>query len=404
MGSKKNKENQNSVRPSGRPPSGKYAQRWAAYNQAQVREKKHFLLLLRELSKCVEEPKRERGRPPLRLPDMIFCSVFKSYSTLSSRHVMSDIEEAHAKGLITSVPHFNAVPTFLRDESVTPFLERLVEQSSYPLAAVESDFAADATGLSTRVRSRWYNRHKGRHQLRREWVGLHVICGVRTNIITCARAGGCREDENKFFEELLRRTAHHFNVAEVSADSGYLDNRNLRQVALLGATPYINFRSNCTATGEFKSSVWKGMLHMYHHRRAEFARHYYKRNNVESTFAMLKAKFGDRLRSKGLRAQINEALCKVLSHNICVLIQSMYELKIDPYSFTDPPPRPSVTEARLMGCAHSEGQYGLVKEKIPPSRDYGRAAAAGREWCEDIKPRNEAKLPPATQPMLPMFS
>jgi hypothetical protein len=45
---------------------------------------------------------------------------------------------------------------------------------------------------------------------------------------------------------------------------------------------------------------------------------------------MIKAKFGDSLRSKTETAQINEALCKVLAHNICCLIQSMFELKIKP--------------------------------------------------------------------------
>ena len=41
---------------------------------------------------------------------------------------------------------------------------------------------------------------------------------------------------------------------------------------------------------------------------------------------MMKAKFGDALRSKRDSALVNELLCKVLRHNICVLIQSMYEL------------------------------------------------------------------------------
>jgi len=45
---------------------------------------------------------------------------------------------------------------------------------------------------------------------------------------------------------------------------------------------------------------------------------------------MIKSKFGQRLRSKTLTAQINEALCKVLCHNLCVVIQSMHELNIVP--------------------------------------------------------------------------
>jgi hypothetical protein len=44
---------------------------------------------------------------------------------------------------------------------------------------------------------------------------------------------------------------------------------------------------------------------------------------------MIKAKFGGRLRSRAEIAQVNEVLCKVLCHNICVLIQSIYELEIE---------------------------------------------------------------------------
>ena len=61
-----------------------------------------------------------------------------------------------------------------------------------------------------------------------------------------------------------------------------------------------------------------------------FETHYHKRSNVESTFSMIKAKFGDSLRSKTKTAQVNEALCKILCHNLCVIIHSMYELKIEP--------------------------------------------------------------------------
>jgi transposase len=59
------------------------------------------------------------------------------------------------------------------------------------------------------------------------------------------------------------------------------------------------------------------------------AQQYHKRSNVETTFSMIKRKFGERLRSKTDTAQINEVLCKILAHNLCCVIQSMYELNID---------------------------------------------------------------------------
>jgi transposase len=57
--------------------------------------------------------------------------------------------------------------------------------------------------------------------------------------------------------------------------------------------------------------------------------HYHKRSNIESTFSMIKRKFGDSVRSKTLTAQINEILCKILAHNLCVVIQETHELGID---------------------------------------------------------------------------
>jgi hypothetical protein len=72
------------------------------------------------------------------------------------------------------------------------------------------------------------------------------------------------------------------------------------------------------------------MFHLYNFNRDDYLAHYHKRSNVESTFSMMKARFGDNIRSKTDVAMRNEALAKVLCHNICCLIQSMYELGINP--------------------------------------------------------------------------
>jgi hypothetical protein len=44
----------------------------------------------------------------------------------------------------------------------------------------------------------------------------------------------------------------------------------------------------------------------------------------------MKAKFTDMIRSRDKTAHMNEVLLKVLCHNICVLIQEMAELGIEP--------------------------------------------------------------------------
>ena len=101
----------------------------------------------------------------------------------------------------------------------------------------------------------------------------------------------------------------------------------MEAIAAAGAVPFIAFKENAigAAGGLFKKS-----FHYYSLNRDDFLRHYHKRSNVESTFSMIKAKFGDSLRSKSNDAMRNESLCKILCHNICCLIGSIYELGIEP--------------------------------------------------------------------------
>src|SRR5436305_11232540 len=79
------------------------------------------------------------------------------------------------------------------------------------------------------------------------------------------------------------------------------------------------------------------MFHYYQAFRDQFMAHYHKRSNVESTFSMVKAKFGGSIRSKLPVAQVNEVLAKFLCHNLCCLIQSSYELGIQATFWADQP-------------------------------------------------------------------
>ena len=44
---------------------------------------------------------------------------------------------------------------------------------------------------------------------------------------------------------------------------------------------------------------------------------------------MLKRKFGSNLRSRSETGQINEILAKCLCHNLCVLVQELFEIGIE---------------------------------------------------------------------------
>jgi hypothetical protein len=52
---------------------------------------------------------------------------------------------------------------------------------------------------------------------------------------------------------------------------------------------------------------------------------------------MMKRKFGDSFHSKTDTAMVTEVLCKVLCHNLVVLIHEMYELGINPVFWVEKP-------------------------------------------------------------------
>src|SRR5258708_39689345 len=157
------------------------------------------------------------------------------------------------------------------------------------------------------------------------------MCGVQTNIVTAVEITDRFAGDSPQFKPLVQTTGRNFTMAEVIADKAYLSVDNLQTVLDHHAMPYIPFKSNSVAASSTNtnSALWKRMFHFYSYNQDHFMQCYHKRSNVESTFSMIKAKFGDSLRSRTKTAQVNEALCKILGHNICCLIQSMYELNID---------------------------------------------------------------------------
>jgi transposase len=304
-----------------------YRQVWPAYNAAQTNEKDKFLSLLYDLCSGMPALPLAKGRRPLPLADAIFAVCFKVYSTFSGRRFMSDLREAHDKGYIRAVPHYNSIFNYLENPILTPILRGLITESSLPLKVVEADFAVDSSGFTTSRFIRWFDHKYGVVRQQHEWVKVHLMCGVKTNVVTAVEIREKDASDTKLLPDLVKTTAAHFDMREVSADKGYSSVNNHEVIASHGATPYIAFKSiHSGAAG----GLWEKMFHYFAFNRQEFLQHYHKRSNVESTFSMIKAKFCDHVRSKTDVAMTNEVLCKILCHNICCVIQAMYELGIEP--------------------------------------------------------------------------
>lgn len=304
-----------------------YSQDWTAYNTAQTNEKHLFESLLHDLCSGIVEPVQEKGRPRLTYKDMIFAGAFKVYCGMSARRFATDLSEAQAKGHISDAAHFNSVNRYLANPALTSLLHALIAQSSLPLKAIETEFAVDSSGFSTCNYVRWYDAKYGKEVDAHDWIKIHLMTGVKTHIVTSVEITDRNSNDCPHLPGLVKQTANNFTIKECSADKGYssLDNHNA--IASVGGTPYIAFKTNTTGA---VGGLFQKMYHYYCMNRDAFLAAYHKRSNVETTFSMVKAKFGGHIRSKSDTAQVNEALCKILCHNLCCVIQSMFEFGIEP--------------------------------------------------------------------------
>ena len=305
-----------------------YSQDWKNYNLAQQKEKEIFMKLLADLTSRIRNPTYEFGRPSNNISDTIYSMVYKVYSTFSGRRFSTDLEMAKENGFAEQKIPYNSMFRYFQKKELTPLLANMVAITSLPLKSVETNFAIDSTGFGTSNFQRWYSFKHSKKISSRRWVKCHFITGVKTNIIPSVSITSEFDNDSPELKALVNETAENFKMEEISADKAYLGQDNLELIDGKGAVPFIPFKSNSQGSGN--GMVWKKMYHYFMLNNEAFLEKYHARSNAETSVHMIKSKFGDSVRSKTWTAQVNEVLCKVICHNICVVIQEMHELGIKP--------------------------------------------------------------------------
>ncbi len=303
---------------------------WHNYNKSQTKEKALFVNILGDLCNLLEEPKHDSvGRKPTKTKDIIFSIIMKQYLNTSSRRIQSDLKLFAEAGFIDSEIPFNTLLDHLERIELKEILKELIEISALPLKQIERDFAIDATCFGTSRYTTYFDVRWCRNKSTkgRIWRKCHAVCGVKTNIVTAVDITEGRVNDQTRFEPLAKDTARNFEIRDFSGDKGYLSGKNFAIVKDLGGQAFLPFKKNTTASSTSKSgyrSYFKEAHRFFKEHKEEYLNHYHKRSNIESTFSMIKRKFGNNVKCKKETSQDNEILSKVLAHNICVLVQEIF--------------------------------------------------------------------------------
>lgn len=308
-----------------------YSQEWWSYNEAQTKEKILSEKLLLELLDAIPDQEifsKKGGRPWTPIRQRIFYMYLYAYSGYSARRCISDLQMAKDRSIISKVPHFNSILNFHSSKSVTTFLMKLIWMTSLPLRNIEETFAIDASGFSTSLFERWFNVRTQLPERKRHWKKAHLCVGVKSHIIVSMEITEGHEADSPELIPLVEQAGKNFEIENVCADKAYLSRQNFDKIAEMGAIPYIPFKSN--STGNKKGSIiWSRMFDLFLKNREAFDKEYHQRSNVETTFHMIKKKFGNHLKTKKDDSQVNEILMKCLCHNLAVLVHESIELGLE---------------------------------------------------------------------------
>jgi transposase len=199
-----------------------------------------------------------------------------------------------------------------------------------PLKTVENNsFSIDSSGIALTKFARWFSHKYGKEIDKKVFYKIHLMNGNKTHIVTAVEITNQYVADVNMLEKLTEETHHNFEMKEVVGDKAYSSRSNLAYLGELGITPFIPFRANSIKRPK-GSQIWRRMYDYFAMNQEEFLEHYHQRSNIETVFYMIKSKFGDYVRSKTETAVINEILLKILCHNICVVIQEMFEFGIEP--------------------------------------------------------------------------
>ncbi|MBA3065262.1 hypothetical protein FP828_02080 [bacterium] len=293
------------------------------YNKIQETEFLNFFEFVRHLTNYVCKGRKMKSI----ITCLLITHKFPNFSLRRARGFLLLLKRFRI--INSDIPCFKTLCNYRAEPIIGNLLDKLIEESSKPLAKIEQDFATDATGIRTNLFSSWYSIRCQKEIKKRDHLTIHITTGVKSNVVTALNVEIKSGNDNKIFREHVDKTSENFKINEWSGDGRYWCKDNCKKVNEVGGTPYFKVWKNWSGKSR-GCMIWKIMNQKSRDNPEEYGKHYHKRSNVESTNHSKKALHGNAVYSRQKSPRINEETLRWINHNINVLNRAKYEWKINP--------------------------------------------------------------------------
>ena len=296
------------------------------YNKIQESEFLNFFEFVRYLTNYVC-----KGR---KMKSIIQCLlIWRKFPNLSVRRARGFLLLLRRFAIINAdIPCFKTLSNYNERNYMQITLDKLIDESSKPLSAIEHDFATDMTGIRTTLFTSWFSIRAKKRTRRRDHVRDHITAGLKSMIVPAVDIRMKEGKDNVIMQEHVDKTSENFTLDDWLGDTKYWCKKSCSKVAAAGGKPYFKCKTGKTAWNGKQDGhpAWKEMNEESEKHPRRYKKHYRYRVKIESTIHSKKAIHGDKVYSKLPSARSNEEILRWINHNINVLKRAHIEWNINP--------------------------------------------------------------------------
>ena len=174
------------------------------------------------------------------------------------------------------------------------------------------DVAVDSSGFGLKTSSKWFDIRIKRESSKKDYIKLHIVIDVTTNVILQFTITDWRGSDSREFKRLIRDLPR---LGKAAADKAYSSRVNCQAVADKKGQPFIAFKAN--ATGRAKGyPAWQISFRAYTEHPDEWLDAYHIRSVVEAAFSSIKRCWGPDIKSIKGWLKRRELAMKVVAYNL----------------------------------------------------------------------------------------
>lgn len=248
----------------------------------------------------------------------LFLLTYKQFRKFTYRELLEDLSDnltLRAYLGLNKLPDYTTLIKFAQRlpsiifEKIMIAFSKLIEQPE--------KVAIDGTGISLDNASPHYCKRIGKQYHKRPFLKLSVIVEIKHYMILQFKVRKKTRHDLIDAKPMVKKLAKIYEPEIFYGDRGYDDEKLFKQVfEELGAYPLILQKRLDVPKHRRKGTYRKQTFGVFDYGE------YLQRNKVETAFSILKRKFGFCIKSKEVKTQKVEAMCRIIAYNIDRLLES----------------------------------------------------------------------------------